>query len=133
MIKTMKRVLAGLLVAPALAFSALVVPMAVPAGAVCDINNPTIQNGADCSQGTGTSGTLFGPDSIFTKVVNILLFIIGAVAVIMLIFGGIRYTLSAGREKEVEAAKNTILYAIIGIVVAFLAYAVVNWVLTSLA
>lgn len=133
MIKTIKRTLAGLLIAPMLALSALIVPLAVPAFAVCDPTAPTIQSGADCSQPTGTSGSLFGSGSIFTKVVNILLFVIGAVAVIMLIFGGIRYTISGGNEKQVEAAKNTILYAIIGIVVAFLAYAVVNWVLTSLA
>ncbi|TAL14691.1 hypothetical protein EPN95_02195 [Patescibacteria group bacterium] len=133
MTKTFKRVLAGLLAAPVLALSALVVPIAVPASAACDPTNQTLAGGAACSQPTGTSGSLFGSDSIFTKIVNILLFIIGAVAVIMLIIGGIRYTLSAGKESEVTAAKNTILYAIIGIVVAFLAYAVVNWVLTSLA
>jgi hypothetical protein len=134
MIKTIKRVLAGLLVAPALALSALVVPMAVPVGAVCDETDQTLTGGAECAAPSGQEeATLFGSNSIFTKVVDILLFIIGAVAVIMLIFGGIRYTISAGREKEVEAAKNTILYAIIGIVVAFLAYAVVHWVLGALA
>ena len=133
MTKTFKRVLAGLLAAPVLALSALVVPMTVPASAVCDPTNQTLAGGAACSQPTGASANLFGSDSIFTKIVNILLFIIGAVAVIMLIIGGIRYTLSAGKESEVTGAKNTILYAIIGIVVAFLAYAVVNWVLTSLA
>ncbi len=133
MIKTIKRVLAGLLVAPALALSALAVPLAVPASAACDPNNQSLSGGAVCAAPSGQEGTtLFGPGSIFTTIVNILLFIIGAVAVVMLIFGGIRYTLSAGREKEVESAKNTILYAIIGIVVAFLAYAVVNWVLTQL-
>ena len=134
MIKNFKRVLAGLLVAPVLALSALIVPMAVPAFAACSATpDLTLAGGAACSQPTGASANLFGSDSIFTKLVNILLFIIGAVAVVMLIIGGIRYTLSAGKESEVTAAKNTILYAIIGIVVAFLAYAVVNWVLTSLA
>ena len=135
MIKTIKKVLAGLLVAPMLALSALVLPVAVPAFAECPPDVvPTIQNGADCAAPTGQEGsTLFGGDSIFTKIVNILLFIIGAIAVIMLIIGGIRYTVSAGNETEIKNAKNTILYAIIGIVIAFLAYAVVNWVLTSLA
>ena len=59
----------------------------------------------------------------------VLLFIIGAISVIMLIIGGIRYTLSGGDSGNVTAAKNTILYAIIGLVVAFLAFAIVNWVL----
>jgi hypothetical protein len=50
----------------------------------------------------------------------------------MLIYGGIRYTISMGDPKNVEAAKNTILYAIVGIVVALLAYAIINFVLGQL-
>jgi multisubunit Na+/H+ antiporter MnhB subunit len=46
----------------------------------------------------------------------------------MLIIGGIRYVVSAGDQNAVTSAKNTILYAIIGIIVAFLAYAAVNFV-----
>tara|TARA_Y100001970_G_C13844756_1_gene656263 strand:+ start:80 stop:505 length:426 start_codon:yes stop_codon:yes gene_type:complete len=92
------------------------------------------QSGINCAQGEGTPNELFGGEgSIFTTVVNILLFIIGAISVIMLIIGGIRYTISAGDSGNVTAAKNTILYAIIGLVVAFLAYAVVNWVLGAVA
>jgi multisubunit Na+/H+ antiporter MnhB subunit len=72
-----------------------------------------------------------GDGSIFQTVTNVLLFIIGAVSVIMLIIGGIRYTISQGDSAAVTSAKNTILYAIIGIVVAILAYAAVNFVITS--
>jgi multisubunit Na+/H+ antiporter MnhB subunit len=61
----------------------------------------------------------------------VLLFLIGAVSVIMLIIGGIRYTISQGDSSAVTSAKNTILYAIIGIIVALLAYAIVNFVLGS--
>jgi multisubunit Na+/H+ antiporter MnhB subunit len=61
----------------------------------------------------------------------VLLFIIGAVSVIMLIIGGIRYTISQGDQSQVTSAKNTILYAIIGLIVAILAYALVNFVVTS--
>jgi len=130
--RTYKKALVGLLAAPVLAFSALLVAPVSPALAVCDTTSPSLSSGADCAQPTGATGTLFGTGSIFTTIVNILLFVIGIVAVIMLILGGIRYTVSGGEAKAVESAKNTILYAIIGIVVAFLAYAVVNWVLTSL-
>ncbi len=136
MIKNIKRLVAGLLVAPVLAFGAVVLPATVPAFAADCPTTPTLSltGGAACSAPSGSAGTatLFGSGSIFTTIVNILLFIIGAVAVIMLIIGGVRYTISGGKESEVKAAKDTILYAIIGIVVAFLAYAVVNWVLTSL-
>ncbi len=80
----------------------------------------------------GESATLFGEGSIFTNIINALLFIIGALSVVMLIYGGIRYTTSGGNSNSVTAAKNTIIYAIIGLIVAFLAFAVVNWVLNTL-
>ena len=50
----------------------------------------------------------------------------------MLIIGGFRYVFSQGNEKAVSGAKDTILYSIIGIVVALLAFAIVNFVLNSL-
>jgi ABC-type Na+ efflux pump permease subunit len=51
----------------------------------------------------------------------------------MLIIGGLRYVVSGGDSSAVQNAKNTILYAIVGIVVAILAYAVVNFVISSFA
>ena len=51
---------------------------------------------------------------------------------IMLIIGGIRYVISGGDSKKVTDAKNTVLYAIIGLVIAFLAFAIVNFVITAL-
>lgn len=64
-----------------------------------------------------------------TNVVNVLLFILGAIAVIMIIIGGIRYTTSNGDAGNTKAAKDTILYAVVGLVVAILAYAIVNFVI----
>jgi hypothetical protein len=71
--------------------------------------------------------------TIINNTINILLFIVGAAAVIMLIIGGIRYILSSGDQTAVAAAKNTILYAIIGVIVAMLAYAIVNFVFTTVS
>ena len=84
-------------------------------------------NAACLFGGSGCAGT----DGIVKTVTNVMLFIIGAVAVIMLIIGGIRYTVSNGDQGAVKSAKDTILYAIIGIVVAILAYAIVNFVVGS--
>ncbi|MNR60667.1 hypothetical protein D3C85_1822070 [compost metagenome] len=50
----------------------------------------------------------------------------------MLIIGGIRYTVSGGNQSAITAAKNTIMYAIVGIIIAVLAYAIVNFVLSAL-
>lgn len=65
-------------------------------------------------------------------VVNALMFILGAVSVLMIIVGGIRYATSMGDAKNIESAKNTILYAVVGLVVALLAYAIVNFVVTTI-
>ena len=92
-----------------------------------------LQQGADDAAPTSTQGTeLFGEDGIFRTITNILIFLIGAVSVVMLIVGGFRYVVSGGDSAGVEGAKNTILYAIIGIVVAFLAYAAVSFIISQL-
>jgi|GEM_PF-253713 len=92
----------------------------------------TAQGGIGSAKGDGVPTELFGQGSIFTTIVNTLLFVIGAVSVIMLIWGGIRYTTSAGNSSAVTSAKNTIMYAIIGLIIAFLAYAIINWVLGAI-
>lgn len=91
-----------------------------------------VQQGIQAAQGDGVPTTLLGDTGIITTIINILLFIAGALAVIMLIFGGLRYTVSGGNASSVTAAKNTILYAIVGLIIAFLAYAAVNWVLGAI-
>jgi hypothetical protein len=93
--------------------------------------NP-IAAGASCAQANGTSTNLFAQDGVFQTVSDTLIFLVGAVAVIFLIIGGLRYVISNGDSKAVEAAKNTILYAIIGIVVAVISFALVSFVITSL-
>lgn len=69
--------------------------------------------------------------NVFTKVVNVILYVLGAIAVIMIVIGGIRYTTSGGDSSSTTAAKNTILYAVIGLIVAILAFAIVNFVAKS--
>ena len=106
----------------------------VTVAAACDTGNLSISSGADCARGNQQPADLFGGNnSIFSRVTNILLFLVGAISVIMLIIGGIRYVISGGDQAQVTSAKNTILYAIVGIVVAFLAYAAVNFVTQALA
>lgn len=126
----LKKVSVALLAVPALVLG-LGLFSPVLAAEACDVTKG-ISQGAECAKPTNAPSQLFGPDSIFVTITNILLFIIGAIAVIMLIIGGIRYVVSAGDQNAVTSAKNTILYAIIGIVVAFLAYAAVNFVSSQL-
>jgi len=86
----------------------------------------------DGFQAAGGGGQATLGESI-ALIINILLFLIGAVSVIMIIIGGIRYVLSGGDSTQITGAKNTILYAVIGLVVALLAYAIVNFVVTRFA
>jgi glucose uptake protein GlcU len=128
----LKKVSAALLIVPALVLSLGAAPVYAQATGCDVVTTGGISHGAECAKPTNAPSQLFGPNSIFVTVTNIMLFIIGAIAVIMLIIGGIRYVVSAGDQNAVTSAKNTILYAIIGIVVAFLAYAAVNFVSTQL-
>ena len=92
----------------------------------------TLSDGASQSRGADQPADLFGNAGVFTKISNIMLYLIGAIAVIMIIFGGIRYVISGGNSSQVQGAKNTIIYALIGVVVAILAYAAVNFVIGTL-
>mgnify|MGYP000956283259 CR=1 FL=1 len=99
---------------------------------VADLSNP-VSAGASCSQANGTSSNLFGEGGIFQTIANTLIFLIGAVSVIFLIIGGLRYVISQGDKSGVEQAKNTILYSVIGIVVAVVSFAIVSFLLSALA
>jgi beta-lactamase regulating signal transducer with metallopeptidase domain len=63
------------------------------------------------------------------NIINILSVVIGIVAVVMIMVGGFRYITSGGKQESVSAAKNTILYAIIGLIVVALAQVIARFVL----
>jgi hypothetical protein len=89
------------------------------------------KNSSVCKDNTGDN-TLTGKDGILTKAVNILSILIGVAAVIAIIIGGFNFVVSGGDSAKVASARSTILYAIIGLVVAFLAQAIVLFVLSNL-
>ena len=124
MVKNVIRTLLPSVVLAAFVFTVALAPLVGAA-------DTPIEAGAESAKGTGQSTDLFGQTGIFQTITNVLLFILGAISVIMIIIGGIRYVLSGGNATAVTAAKNTILYAIVGVIVALLAYAIVNFVLTS--
>ncbi len=92
----------------------------------------TVQEGAAAARADGMPADLVGMDGVFTRITNTALYAIGIISVVMLIWGGLRYILSGGDSKKITDAKNTILYAIIGLIIALLAYAIVNFVLNTL-
>jgi hypothetical protein len=127
----MKRIL--LILTPLLAIATIALtPVAVLAGpqdensskALCEGAGGTWNPSANTCDRTGTRPF----PEVLSSITDLLLFVIGAVAVIVIIVGGIRYATSGGDQTAVTGAKNTIMYAVIGLVVAFLAYAIVKFI-----
>ena len=97
-----------------------------------------------CPAGTNRQGSsastlaecnIENDNSLIPTILNIIQVTIGVlalVAVIVIIFAGVQYTTSAGDAGKVKKAKDSILYGIIGLVIAILAFAIVNFVLSSL-
>jgi cytochrome bd-type quinol oxidase subunit 2 len=123
----------------------LVLPVVVPA--VVSADDPSIQ-GSLCQgstlqvsgtpandntcESTTSSGTT-GINKIITDVINIFSVAVGVVAVIMIIAGGFRYITSGGDSNKISGAKNTIIYALIGLVVVALAQLIVKFVLNKVS
>ena len=125
--KNMKKaaLLIGILMVPVLAIGASVIS---PESALA----LTLGDGLNATGGaSGLAGDTDG-NSVVTLIVNIMLWLIGILAVIMLIFGGIKYATSAGDTTKVTSAKNTIMYAVIGLVIAVFSWAIVSWVTNTL-
>lgn len=66
---------------------------------------------------------------LVARAVSVLAYVIGAASVLMILIGGLMYVISAGDPSRTKAAKDTILYAVIGVVVSLLAYSIVRFVL----
>lgn len=116
-----KLIIAGLLLVPVVALAA-----AAPVGA---------QGLTDALSDVKTDDLVdVQPNDLGTTVqtvVNFLLWLIGILSVIMIIFGGIKYTTSGGDSGKLTSAKNTIIYSVIGLLVAIFAYAIVNLVIAQ--
>jgi hypothetical protein len=111
-----------LVAAPALALSA---PGVVIADAADDACAGITLTGGDCKGNTGANKI----NSTLANVINIISSIVGVVAVIMIIVGGFRYITSGGDSNKIAAAKSTIIYAIIGLIVVALAQIIVHFVI----
>lgn len=118
-------------------FSLLTAPMLVTAtvsadiagGVACGAELKVSTTNCDPSANTG------GPDigSILTLVVNIFSIVVGFVAVIMIIVGGFKYITSGGDSGNISGAKNTIIFALVGLVIVALAQVIVRFVLTKVS
>lgn len=121
--KRYRKTLVAAVLSLAVAVAAVVMPITLPSASA------QFKSGLDAARtdemSTKPIGTTIG------EVVNIFLYFVGAVAVIVVIWGGFQYITSSGDSQKATTAKNTIMYAVIGLVVAIFAYAIVNFVLTT--
>lgn len=89
--------------------------------------NNTRNEGA-CADADTASG-LTNATGLIKNVVNGVIYLTAALSVIMIVYGGFRYATSGGDTNAVQGAKNVIIYAVVGLIVALVAYAIVNFVL----
>ena len=94
---------------------------------------------AQVSEGINTATTsemkgksIDGKDGLIKTVVNILLWAVGILSVIMIIFSGFRYITSAGDASKTKSAQSTLIYSVVGLIVAIMAWAIVNMVIKRL-
>ncbi len=86
-----------------------------------------------CSSAVCDKQPLFGANSIWTNILRIITFLLGAAAVLMIIVGGFKYVTANGDQSAITSAKNTILYSIVGLVIALMGGAIVNFVVDNLS
>ena len=94
---------------------------------------------AQVSKGIDTATTsemkgksIDGDGGLIKTVVNVLLWAVGILSVIMIIFSGLRYITSAGDASKTKSAQSTLTYSVVGLIVAIMAYAIVNMVTNRL-
>lgn len=113
-----------------LGFNFLVVPHAYAADPICDNANIS----AEIKAANGCPGTSAPKLEItVTNILNAIIAVLGIVAVIFVIVGGVQYMTSTGDAGKVQKAKNTILYALIGLAICALSFAIVNWTIGTIS
>lgn len=120
---------AGAVAAPAMAYT---VQQEINSG-LCAGSNLDIPKGPNPTGKCDVSSASNSFEHFIRKIVNILSAIIGIVAVVMIMFGGFRYVTSGGNDTSVTSAKNTILYAIIGLVIVAMSQILVHFTIKSIS
>lgn len=93
-------------------------------------NGNQVQNSTVCkSKNLNGKNPLFGPEGVITRAISIVSIIVGVVAIIMIIVGGLRLITSGSNPQDVTKARETIIYAIAGVMIAGIAQAIVQFFL----
>lgn len=130
--RKLKLIVSAFLFTSSLAFVAAGSPI-VSAADASDSAKTAICEGVNLggSGGCGTGNPEGSINNIIKTVISFLSWIVGIISVIMIIIGGFKYIISSGDSANVTSAKNTILYAIIGLVIVAFAQIIVRFVLNT--
>ncbi len=79
-----------------------------------------------------TPNPLFGPHGILTTAINLLSLAVGVISIFVIIIGGIKFITSSGDPSSVNSARNTILFAVIALLITIAAQASVRFLLSKL-
>lgn len=129
----MKKLMLNVIAAVLTVFGLSGIAMMSPAyaGGFCPNGDTWTNSYDDCKDHDGVTGQTSNLMGTLNTVINVVLGVIGFIAVVMIILGGISFTTSQGDTAKTTKARNTILYGVVGLVIALLAFAVVNFVLNS--
>ncbi len=101
---------------------------------VCDVEGggtPEICNVEDVNK-NASDNVLIGPNGIITRLAQWLVWASGTIALVLIIIAGLMFIFSSGNAESAGRARNTVIYAIIGLVIAVVGQAIVSFVLNRL-
>ncbi len=132
--KSIKLTVISLVAMFSLGMTFVVAPGASAQSPILDCRDSALAASDLCKEFLDNSdgGRIFGPDSLISRVVETIIFVSGSIAVLMIVIGGLRYAISNGDPQGIANAKNTIIYAIVGLVIALMAEAILRFVLQRL-
>ena len=125
----MKKSIISIAIMTCAVFGASVLSTASLSGSV----SAQVSKGIDTATTSEMKGkSIDGDKGLIKTVVNVLLWAVGALSVIMIIFSGFRYITSAGDTSKTKSAQSTLIYSVVGLIVAIMAWAIVNMVINRL-
>lgn len=92
-------------------------------------NGVNVQNSTVCKSKNVSGNPLFGPEGVLTKAIQIVSLIVGVVAVVMIMVGGLKLITSGTNPQDVSKARETIIYALVGVLIAAVAQVIVQFFL----
>ncbi len=125
----MKKSIISIAIMTCAVFGASVLSTASLSGSV----SAQVSKGIDTATTSEMQGkSIDGDSGLIKTVVNVLLWAVGILSVIMIIFSGFRYITSSGDASKTKSAQNTLIYSVVGLIVAIMAWAIVNMVIKRL-